>query len=80
MLKTYAHHKPTPQAIEDIRQIRLAFSELHEKLDKLCVSGREKAVAITHLETAAMWAIKAVVCNDPESEVEYINTPKENQT
>jgi hypothetical protein len=27
-------------------------------------------VAITELETSAMWAIKAVVFNDPASEVE----------
>jgi len=31
---------------------------------------RELSVAITKLETTAMWAIKSVVCNDPCSEVE----------
>jgi hypothetical protein len=30
--------------------------------------SRQRAVAVTELETAAMWAIKAVVFNDPASE------------
>lgn len=71
MLKTYAHHKPSEDALDRIRVLREAFSELHQMI-VLTVHGpsRERAIALTELETAAMWAIKAVVCNDPHSVVE----------
>jgi hypothetical protein len=32
-------------------------------------ASRERSIALTELEGSAMWAIKSVVCNDPESEV-----------
>lgn len=71
MIKTYAHHNPTSDCTDKIKQLRQAFSELHAKIEALAPASREKSVAFTHLETAAMWAIKATVCNDPASEVEF---------
>lgn len=68
--KTFAHHTPTPEALEVVRRLRRAFSALHDDITSLCPDGREQACARTNLETAAMWAIKAVVVNDPASEVE----------
>lgn len=69
MKKTYAYHKPGAKGLETITTLREAFSQLHDKIESLCPNSREKSVALTNLETTAMWAIKAVVCNDPESEV-----------
>ncbi len=69
MIKTYAYHKPGEESLKTITELREAFSELHEKIESLAPPSRERSVAITNLETAAMWAIKAVVCNDPESEI-----------
>ena len=46
-----------------------AFSDLDQLIRGLSGPSREQACAITNLETAAMWAIKAVVFNDPSSEV-----------
>lgn len=69
MLKTFAYHKPSSAGLEKITKLREAFSTLHQQIDELAPNSREKSVAITSLETTAMWAIKAVVCNDPESEV-----------
>lgn len=69
MRKTYAYHKPSEAGLETIRALREAFSALHDKVETLAPHTRERSVALTELETAAMWAIKAVVCNDPESEV-----------
>lgn len=69
MRKTYAYHKPSASGVEKIAALRRAFSELHDKIEELAPSARERSVALTNLETAAMWAIKAVVCNDPESEI-----------
>ena len=67
--KTYAYHKPSTDGLEKIRVIREAFSTLHDLIESVAPQSREKSVALTNLETTAMWAIKAVVCNDPASEI-----------
>lgn len=69
MLKTFAYHKPSPEGLEKITKLREAFSELSRIIEEAAPASREKSVALTNLETTAMWAIKAVVCNDPESTI-----------
>ena len=75
MNKTYAYHKPSPAGLEKITELRQLFSDLHAAIDRLAPASREKAVALTQLETAAMWAIKAVVFTDPASEADEV-TPR----
>lgn len=70
MEKTYAYHKPSVKGIEAVKVLREAFSNLHNLIKKTAPDSWEKSVALINLETTAMWAIKAVVCNDPESTVE----------
>jgi hypothetical protein len=67
--KTYAYHKPSADGLEKITSLRQAFSAMDDLIQKLAPASRERSLALTQLETTAMWAIKAVVCNDPESEV-----------
>ncbi len=69
MKKTYAYHKPSEDGLVKIRTLRQAFSDLHDLIDTTAPVSREKSVALTNLETTAMWAIKAVICNHPESVV-----------
>lgn len=69
MKKTYASYKPSVLGLEKIAGLRGLFSDLHDRIELLTPKSREQSVALTSLETTAMWAIKAVVCNDPESEV-----------
>jgi hypothetical protein len=69
MKKTYAYHRPGAAGLEKITKLRELFSFVDEQITKLCPKSREQSVALTNLETTAMWAIKSVVCNDPESEV-----------
>lgn len=69
MLKTFAYHKPGPEGLAKINELRELFSTVSEKINELCPNSRERSVALTELETTAMWAIKAVVCNDPQSEI-----------
>lgn len=69
IMKTYAYHKPGEQGLEKIRMLREQFSNLTAIIESTCPKSRELSVALTNLETTAMWAIKAVVCNDPESVV-----------
>lgn len=66
--KAFAYHKPSEAGLARINQLRQAYSDLLTLIESVS-AGREKAVAITNLETSAMWAIKGVVCNDPASEV-----------
>jgi len=68
--KPYAYHKPSPEGLEKINKLRAHFSEGERLIKEVCPESRQRSVAITENETTAMWAIKAVVFNDPKSEVE----------
>ena len=68
MLKTFAYHKPSGGSLEKINALREAFSTLQKAIEANAPKSRELSVALTHLETTAMWAVKAVVFNDAESE------------
>lgn len=68
--KTYAYHKPSEQGLRIINDLRELFSGLHRHIEDLCPASRERSTALTRLEDAAMWAIKSVVLNDEQAEVE----------
>ena len=68
--RPYAYHKPSDTGLSKITQLRKLFSDADKLLKANCPPSRELSVAITNLETTAMWAIKAVVLNDPASVVE----------
>lgn len=68
--KPYAYHKPSQVGLEKINLLRAHFSETERLLNEVCPKSRHTSLAITNNEQTAMWAIKAVVFNDPESEVE----------
>jgi hypothetical protein len=70
MNKTFAYHKPGNNGLAKITALREAFSTLSDLIEVTCPPTRERSVALTNLETTAMWAIKAVVYNDPESVAE----------
>lgn len=67
--KPFAYHKPSDDGAQKITALREAFSVVKASIEVNCPESRQRSVAITELETAAMWAIKAVVFNDPKSEV-----------
>ena len=66
--KPYAYHNPSEDGLDKINQLREAFSLTERLIDKICPNSRQKSIAITNNEQTAMWAIKAVVFNDPKSE------------
>jgi hypothetical protein len=68
--KPYAYHKPSTDGMARITELREMFSTVEETLKRVCPPSRQLSVAITKNEETAMWAIKAVVFNDPNSEVE----------
>lgn len=74
MLKTFAYHKPSEEGLAKITKLREAYSILAEIIAENAPLSREHSVAITHLEDSAMWAIKSIVHNDPDSETEMAPT------
>lgn len=71
--KPFAYHKPSDDGMQKITELRAQFSTLKATIERVCPPSRHLSVALTNLETTAMWAIKAVVFNDPDSEVESSN-------
>jgi len=67
--KPYAYHRPSPDGFAKIEALRAAFSDVQRVIEASCPESRQRSVAVTYLETCAMWAIKSVVFNDPESVV-----------
>ena len=62
----FSYFEPTEQAKEITMKLREAYKILHQTLAVL-PRNREMSVAITELETSAMWAIKSIVFNDRAS-------------
>jgi virulence-associated protein VapD len=67
--KSFAFHMPSDDGLQKITRIQQAYSDVKRVLETEAPSSRQLSVALTELETSAMWAIKAVVFNDPKSEV-----------
>lgn len=62
----FGYFKPAEEMLPLIQETRDAYSTLHKFLLAL-PSSRQRAIAITELETSAMWAIKGLVLNDSGS-------------
>jgi hypothetical protein len=67
--KPYAYHKPSDEGLAKINRLREHYSAGERLIREVCPPSRQQSVALTNNETTAMWAIKAVVFNDPDSEV-----------
>lgn len=59
----FAYHPPTPETGVAHAQIRAKAKELAALIDETlsAEAGRERATAITHVESAMMWACAGVV-------------------
>ena len=68
--KPFAYHKPSSEGLERITRLREEYSAVQRTIETTCPASRQRSVALTELEAAAMWAIKAVVFNDPQSVTE----------
>ena len=62
----FGYFKPAEEMLPLIQETRDAYSLVHKFLLTLPPS-RQRAIAITELETSAMWAIKGLVLNDAGS-------------
>ena len=66
-MTTYNQHKLTTGTASNIETLRMEFTKLHLLIEEFVPTSRERAVALTNLEQAAMWAVKAAVVTDPAS-------------
>jgi hypothetical protein len=62
----FGYLKPADTNLPKIQETRDAYTQVHKFLLTLPKS-RQLSIAITELETSAMWAIKGLVFNDPGS-------------
>lgn len=67
--KPFDYHRTSTDGLVKITKLREKFSDLKKAIGEYCPPSRERSIAITELETSEMWTIRAVVFNDPNSEV-----------
>jgi hypothetical protein len=58
------NHTPSPEAIADIETFRAEVQDVAARLILNVPSSRARAVALTHLEDAVMWGVKAIILED----------------
>lgn len=56
LAKRFTYHPPGPDQVPVYEAIRARGRDFAEWLDKFVPDGREKSLAITHIEQAVMWA------------------------
>lgn len=61
----FGYHKATDSTLPKHRDSRILFREFAEALDKILPVGRARSVAFTELESASMWAHKAIAEQAP---------------
>lgn len=64
ILHRFAYHPPKDEETKDLHAtIRAACRLTAEEINESCPDGREKALAITKMEEAMMWANAAIARN-----------------
>lgn len=58
--KRFRHHAPDADRAERHVGIRMMAEKFAEFVDNYCLDGREKALAVTKIEEAMMWANAAI--------------------
>jgi hypothetical protein len=62
--RKFAYHRPTPERVKAHESVREGCRALYEFIDGKVPGGREKALALTSIETAMMWANAAIARAD----------------
>ena len=62
--RRFKYHRPHGNQPKRYEQIRAKAKEVAVMLDELCPESRELSVAMTHLETAVMWANASIARNE----------------
>ncbi len=59
----FGYHKANEKTIPMHQSVRGMFLDIAETLNELLPEGREKSLAFTALQEAAMWSNASVACN-----------------
>jgi hypothetical protein len=59
----FSYHAPKPGQAEKYEELRSKAKELAYLIKQHCPDSRESSTAMTHLETAVMWANAAIARN-----------------
>lgn len=62
--KRFTYHAPQGNQAERYGHLRSAFAGLANHIDMTVPDSREKATALTHLETAMFWANAGIARNE----------------
>lgn len=68
-LKSHTYHRPSAAVQDQMGELRTMFIHLVAHIDAEIPECREKSLAFTALEEAAMWAMKALALTDSEAVV-----------
>lgn len=60
----FTYHAPKGDQQERYQELRKHFLQLGKKIFDLCPHSRERSVAMTELESAAMWANASIARNE----------------
>jgi hypothetical protein len=60
-------HTPSPADIRKIELLRTDFKVSAGGVIKFCPDGRERSLALTHLEQALMWAVAGIARKEPDA-------------
>lgn len=64
LVTRFAYHRPTNGKVKRHEDARFACFQAAMKLNELLPEGREKALVLTKLEEAMMWANAAIARED----------------
>lgn len=66
--RSSSNHTPTPKTIEHIEQYRDLVQKVAEILIVSVPHSRARSIALTHLEDAIMWGVKAHILKDKDEQ------------
>ena len=58
-------HAISPNVLDLIERVRIAFSTMLDEIEKCVPPGRERALVITKLQEASMFAVRGVALTPP---------------
>lgn len=61
LARSLTNVSPSPEQIQRIENVREVAKTFGLEIIGNCVNSRERSLALTHLEDAAMWAVKSIV-------------------
>lgn len=67
---TFRYHAPTPDQVDRYQEIREAAKVFARVVDRCTPASREKSLALTHLQTAVMFANASIAITESASKVE----------